>query len=199
MWIIVSFSNSSLIIGGPISLLSSSLLGTWMSTTSQVHNAIISSFVNSAKSLLYTVPHWVLKFLLGSNFSNGLLILCLLLFYTLSPLLSGPVVLYHIFSLQMYPLVVIVLVYLAFHVIYFSITSIAVFYFDNHPPFLAVTSATPSFISSQCIVFAFLISVFDTICMFIDLLSTGPNFLNCSSCLLMQQPKRYKSSSLCLL
>ena len=52
------FSNSSLKIGRPISLLSSSLQGTRMSTTSLEYIFIISSFMNSARSLLYTVLHW---------------------------------------------------------------------------------------------------------------------------------------------
>ena len=43
-----------------------------MYTTSFVHIVIISSFMNSTKSLLYTVLHWVLNFLWSYIFLNGL-------------------------------------------------------------------------------------------------------------------------------
>ena len=62
----VCFLNSSSTIGGPKSLLSSSFFGTLMSTSYLGHISIISSFMNSTKFLLYTVPHWVLYFLWGS-------------------------------------------------------------------------------------------------------------------------------------
>ena len=84
-----------------------------MPTTSLGHISIIFFFINSTKSLLYTIPHKVLNFLWGSNFLKGLpsssTNALLLLYYTLPPLLSGPVVLNCISLLQMHPLVEVVL------------------------------------------------------------------------------------------
>ena len=61
----MSFSNTSLIIGGPISLSSSSLQGRQVSTTSLGHISIISSFVNSTVLCI--------KLLMGLYFFEGTL------------------------------------------------------------------------------------------------------------------------------
>ena len=98
------------LIKGSISLVSSSLLGTRMSTISLEHISIISFLwiPPSLYCILSPTEYWssygVPPFQMGCLLL--LWIFCLLLFYTL-PLLSGPVVLYYISLLQMHPLIVV--------------------------------------------------------------------------------------------
>ena len=95
-----------------MSLLSSSLLGIRLSVMPLGHIYNISSFVNSTKSRLFIVPHWVLNFLWGSIFLRDCFrhqwVLYLLIFHEFH-LLFLPLVICCISLFQSYHLVVIAL------------------------------------------------------------------------------------------